>query len=77
MFKRLFFEIIIRKSPHRNRISKYTPMSLRVDASKLKKSSLLLENTTVEKTKIQENVLLWGKVTFYRDDTTVVDTLLT
>ena len=49
-------------------ISKYNPMSLRVDASKLKKSSLLLENMTVEKTKTQENELLWAKVTFYRAD---------
>ena len=74
MFKRLFFEIIIRKSPHRNRNCYFKfqniPPSLRVDASKLKKkSSLLLDNTTVKKTKIQENVLLWAKVTFYRDDT--------
>ena len=48
-------------------ISKYSSKSLRVDVSKLKKkSSLLFENTTVEKTKIKANVLLWTKVTFYR-----------
>ena len=40
-------------------ISKYTSMSLRVDASKFnkKKTSFLLENTTEEKTIIKENVL--------------------
>ena len=49
-------------------ISKYPPMSLRVDESELKKSSLLLENMTVEKAKIQENELRWTKVTYYRAD---------
>ena len=49
-------------------ISKYPPMSLRVDESELKKSSLLLENMTVEKAKIQENELRWAKVTYYRAD---------
>ena len=47
-------------------ISKYTPKSLRIDDYKLKKSSLVFESTTVEKTKIMESVLLWTKVTFYR-----------
>ena len=56
-------------------ISKYNPMSLRVDASKLKKSSLLLENTTVEKTKIQEMNCYGRKSRFI--ELTLVDTLLT